>query len=144
VFTNSTRPRTAQHGDVMPDSYLGIWQVLSDNNIGILGIRDTPWMVKPSGPFEPADCLADGGNPTSCGMKRSDVLDDRNPTLDVVSRFPLLKPLDMTDAVCRIDVCRAVEGNVLVYHDSHHLSATYVRTMTGELGRQVAAATGWW
>ncbi|MBV8350298.1 MAG: acyltransferase, partial [Mycolicibacterium sp.] len=144
VFTNSTRPRTAQHGDVMPESYLGIWQVLSDNNIGILGIRDTPWMVNASGPFEPADCLADGGNPSSCGMKRSEVLDDRNPTLDVVSQFPLLKPLDMTDAVCRIDVCRAVEGNVLVYHDSHHLSATYVRTMTGELGRQVAAATGWW
>ncbi|MBV9089248.1 MAG: acyltransferase [Mycobacteriaceae bacterium] len=144
VFTNSTRPRTAQHGDVMPTAYLGIWQILSDNNIGMLGIRDTPWMVKPSGPFQPADCLADGGNPTSCGMRRSDVLDDRNPTLDVVSRFPLLKPLDMTDAVCRQDNCRAVEGNVLVYHDSHHLSATYVRTMTGELGRQIGAATGWW
>jgi peptidoglycan/LPS O-acetylase OafA/YrhL len=144
VFTNSTRPRTAQHGDVMPASYLGIWQILSDNNIGILGIRDTPWMFKKSGPFEPADCLADGGNPTSCGMKRSDVLDERNPTLDFVGQFPLLKPLDMTDAVCRKDVCRAVEGNVLVYHDSHHLSATYVRSMSAELGRQISGATGWW
>ncbi len=144
VFTNSTRPRSAAHGDLMPASYLGIWQTLSANNIGILGIRDTPWMYNKSGPFEPADCLADGGNPTSCGMKRSDVLDDRNPTLDFVAEFPLLKPLDMTDALCRKDVCRAVEGNVLVYHDSHHLSATYVRTMTAELGRQMAAAIGWW
>jgi hypothetical protein len=24
------------------------------------------------------------------------------------------------------------------------LSATYMRTMTNELGRQMAAATGWW
>jgi len=55
-----------------------------------------------------------------------------------------LKPLDMSDAVCRPDICRAVEGNVLLYHDSHHLSATYMRTMTAELGRQVGAATGWW
>jgi hypothetical protein len=77
-------------------------------------------------------------------MKRSEVLDDQNPTLDFVAQFPLLKPLDMTDAVCRKDRCRAVEGNVLVYHDSHHLSATYVRTMAAELGRQIAAATAWW
>jgi hypothetical protein len=33
---------------------------------------------------------------------------------------------------------------VLVYHDAHHLSATYMRTLTSELGRQMAAATGWW
>jgi peptidoglycan/LPS O-acetylase OafA/YrhL len=144
VFTNSTRPRGTTHGDLMPTSYLGIWQILSNTNIGILGIRDTPWMVKNGGPFEPADCLADGGNPSSCGMKRADVLDERNPTLGFLTQFPLLKPLDMTDALCRKDVCSAVEGNVLVYHDSHHLSATYVRTMAGELGRQIAAATGWW
>ena len=49
----------------------------------------------------------------------------------------MLKPLDMSDAVCRPDICPAVEGNVLVYHDAHHLSATYMRTMTNELGRQV-------
>ena len=40
--------------------------------------------------------------------------------------------------------CRAIEGNVLLYHDAHHLSATYMRTMTPELGRQMGAATGWW
>ncbi|MBV8929371.1 MAG: acyltransferase, partial [Mycobacteriaceae bacterium] len=145
VFTNSTRPRITSPGDVMPASYLGIWDSFSNNNIGILAMRDTPWMVRDSNrPFEPADCLAEGGNAASCGMKRTDVLDDHNPTLDFVDEFPLLKPLDMTDAVCRKDMCRAVEGNVLLYHDSHHLSATYVRTMAPELGRQIAAATGWW
>jgi hypothetical protein len=72
------------------------------------------------------------------------VLAERNPTLDFLARFPLLKPLDMSDAVCRADGCRAIEGNVLVYADSHHLTATYMRTMTAELGRQMAAATGWW
>jgi hypothetical protein len=50
----------------------------------------------------------------------------------------------MSDAVCRKDICRAVEGNILLYHDSHHISTTYMRTMTNELGRQIAAATGWW
>ena len=120
----------------MPEGYLGIWDMLSRNDIGILGMRDTPWLVHNGQPLAPADCLGRGGNAVSCGMKRSDVLADRNPTLDLTAQFPLLKPLDMSDALCRREVCRAVEGNVLIYHDSHHLSATYVRTMTPELGRQ--------
>ena len=144
VFTTSTRPWNIKPGDVMPAGYIGIWQQFSDNNIPVLAMRDTPWLVKNGEPFQPADCLAKGGNALSCGIKRSDVLSDHNPTLDFVAQFPLLRPLDMSDAICRADMCRAVEGNVLIYHDAHHLSATYVRTLTNELGRQIAAATGWW
>ncbi len=144
VFTTSTRPWNIKPGDVMPGTYVGIWQTFSDNNIPILAMRDTPWLVKDGQPFNPSDCLAKGGDAVSCGIKRSEVLADRNPTLDWVEQFPMLKPLDMSDAVCRADICPAVEGNVLVYHDAHHLSATYMRTMTNELGRQLGPATGWW
>ncbi|KBJ68607.1 hypothetical protein Q628_01337 [Mycobacterium tuberculosis OFXR-18] len=144
VFTTSTRPWNIKPGDVMPATYVGIWQTFADNNIPVLAMRDTPWLVKDGQPFIPADCLAKGGNPQSCGIARSKVLVDRNPTLDFVARFPLLKPLDMSDAICRTDTCRAVEGNVLVYRDSHHLTPTYMRTMTSELGRQIAANTDWW
>ena len=144
VFTTSTRPWNIKDGDVMPSSYLGIWQAFSDAGIPVLAMRDTPWMVRDGKPFFPADCLADGGDAISCGIKRAKVLSDHNPTLDYVAQFPMLKPLDMSDAVCRDDYCRVVEGNVLLYHDSHHISATYMRTMTNELGRQIAAATGWW
>ncbi|HEY0226420.1 MAG TPA: acyltransferase family protein, partial [Mycobacterium sp.] len=112
VFTTTTRPWNIKSGDVMPATYIGIWQTLSDNNIPILGIRDTPWLVKNGQPFDPADCLAKkGGTPQSCSVKRSDVLSDRNQTLDFVEQFPLLKVLDMSDAICRDDVCRPVEGN---------------------------------
>jgi hypothetical protein len=128
----------------MPGTYAGIWKTLTDNKIPILAMRDTPWLVRNGKPFRPADCLAMGGNAVSCGVQRSLVLSERNQTLDFVNRFPLLKVLDMSDAVCRADYCRAVEGNVLVYHDAHHLSATYMRTLTPELGRQIGAATGWW
>ncbi len=144
VFTTATRPWNIKPGDVMPGTYVGIWQELSDNNIPILAMRDTPWLVRKSLPFFPADCLADGGNGISCGIRRSDVLAATNPTLIWVNRFPLLEPLDMSDAVCRRDVCRAVEGNVLIYHDSHHISKTYMRTMADELGRQIGVATHWW
>lgn len=144
VFTTATRPWNIRTGDVMPGTYVGIWQTLSDNNIPILAMRDTPWLVRKGKPFFPTDCLADGGNAISCGIRRSDVLAATNPTLSWVNQFPLLKPLDMSDAVCRKDVCRAVEGNVLLYHDSHHISKTYMRTMADELGRQIGVATHWW
>jgi peptidoglycan/LPS O-acetylase OafA/YrhL len=144
VFTTSTRPWNIKAGDVMPATYIGIWQTLSDNNIPILAMRDTPWLVKNGQPFDPADCLAKGGNAQSCAVKRSDVLADHNQTLDFVAQFPLLKPLDVSDAICRTDICRPVEGNVLIYHGAHHLTPTYMRTMAHEIGRQIAAATGWW
>jgi peptidoglycan/LPS O-acetylase OafA/YrhL len=144
LFTTATRPWNIKPGDVMPGTYVGVWQTLSDNNIPILAMRDTPWLVRKSQPFFPADCLADGGNGISCGIRRSDVLAATNPTLVWANRFPLLKPLDLSDAVCRKDVCRAIEGNVLIYHDSHHISKTYMRTMADELGRQIGVATHWW
>ena len=144
VFTTATRPWNIKAGDVMPGTYVGIWQTLSQNNIPILAMRDTPWLVRNGEPFFPSDCLADGGDAISCGIRRSDVLSRTNPTLEWAARFPLLKPLDMSDAVCRKDVCRAVEGNVLLYRDAHHITTTYMRTMVDELGRQIAAATRWW
>ena len=144
VFTTATRPWNIKPGDVMPATYIGIWQEFSDHNISILAMRDTPWLVRNGRPFFPVDCLANRGDAISCGIKRSDVLSEHNPTLDFVAQFPLLKPLDMSDAVCRKDICRAVEGNVLLYRDAHHISTTYMRTMTAELGRQIGAATTWW
>ncbi|MEI6252401.1 MAG: acyltransferase family protein [Mycobacteriaceae bacterium] len=144
VFTTSTRPWNIKPGDTMPGTYIGIWKAFSDAGIPVLAMRDTPWLTRDGKPFMPADCLAKGGDAVSCGIKRSEVLSDRNQTLDFVDKFPSMKALDMSDAVCRADYCRAIEGNVLVYHDAHHLSATYMRTMTPELGRQIGAATGWW
>ncbi|HEX2290431.1 MAG TPA: acyltransferase family protein, partial [Pseudonocardiaceae bacterium] len=42
VFTTSTRPWNIKDGDVMPSTYLGIWETLSRNKIPILAMRDTP------------------------------------------------------------------------------------------------------
>lgn len=144
VFTTTTRPLPDAPGDFVPDSYLGIWDILAANGIGILGIRDTPWMYRDGMLFSPVDCLAEGGDPDACGVPRSDVLADYNPTVDFLGSYPGMAPLDLSDALCRPDRCRAVEGNVLVYHDAHHLSATYVRTLVDELARQLGEATKWW
>lgn len=144
VFFTSTRPILNSPGDYVPDYYLGIWDELSANGIPMLGMRDTPWMIRDGWFFSPVDCLSRGGDAESCGLPRDEALAERNPTLDHLADYPLMKVLDLTDAVCRPTICRAVEGNVLVYHDAHHLSAAYVRTLTTELARQMSDALGWW
>ncbi len=144
VFMTTTRPRPTAPGDFVPENYLGIWDTLAAHDISILGIRDTPWMYRDGMVFSPVDCLAEGGDPEGCGLPRSQALGDYNPTLDYLDGYPNIVPLDLSDAVCGPDVCRAVEGNVLVYHDAHHLTSTYVNTLADEMARQLSEATGWW
>lgn len=139
VFTTSTRPREDFPGDYTPAWYTSVWRELAAEGVGILGIRDTPWLA-----YRAIDCLADGGDATSCGIPRDEALDPVNPALAASFQFPGFSSLDLSDAVCDDTVCRVEQGNVLIYRDEHHLTATYVRTLTTELGRQVGSATGWW
>ncbi|MEK8071306.1 acyltransferase family protein [Rhodococcoides navarretei] len=139
VFTTATRPREGFPGDYTPSFYTEVWRQLVADGVGILGVRDTPWLA-----YRAIDCLADGGDATSCGISRDEALDPVNPALAASFQLPGFSALDLSDAVCDTTVCRVEQGNVLVYRDEHHLTATYVRTLTTELGRQLGTATGWW
>ncbi|MFC9355968.1 acyltransferase family protein [Rhodococcus sp. NPDC057014] len=144
VFSTSSRPNDEGAGDVTPDDYVGLWERLADFGLPFLGIRDTPWLHHDGVPYSAVDCLADRGDADSCGLPRDDVLAPDNPTVEAARDLPSVHPLDLTDAVCDVAICRVVQGNILVYHDSHHLSATYVRSLAPELDRQVGMATRWW
>lgn len=139
VFTTATRPREDAPGDYTPAWYISVWERLAADGLRTLGIRDTPWLA-----YRAIDCLADGGTATSCGIPREEALDPVNPALAASFQLPGFSALDLSDAVCDDTVCRAEQGNVLIYRDEHHLTATYVRTLTTELGRQIGSATGWW
>ncbi|WP_072806363.1 acyltransferase family protein [Rhodococcoides yunnanense] len=144
VFTTSTRPREDGPGDYTPDWYVQVWADLSAHGVPVLAMRDNPWLERDGIAYRAIDCLADGGTATSCGMPRANALDPLDPALAASFRFPSVLPLDMSKALCDDDICRVIVGNVLIYRDEHHLTATYMRTLTTELGRQMAAATGWW
>lgn len=145
VFTTATRPIWPIGGDETPDEYTEVWAALAELDLQTIAIRDTPWLRTDSGRrYKASDCLAAGGNAESCGIRRGDALSPVNPALAAAAAFPNVHPIDLTDAVCGPVVCRVVEGNVLVYHDEHHLSATYSRTIAPELERQIGAATGLW
>ncbi|WP_245550824.1 acyltransferase family protein [Nocardia paucivorans] len=145
IFTTGTRPIWPIGGDETPDEFTEVWAALAEFDLQIIAIRDTPWLRTDTGRrYKASDCLAAGGNAESCGIRRSDALSPVNPALAAAAAFPNVHPIDLTDAVCGPVVCRVVEGNVLVYHDEHHLSATYSRTIAPELERQIGAVTGLW
>ena len=143
IFTTGTRPRD-DIGDETPQDYLDVWTALADRGLNTVVIRDTPWLRRDGVRYAAIDCLAAGGNRISCGMPRDLVLDPIDPELEPASRFPAVYPIDLTDAVCEPTVCPVVAGNVLIYHDEHHLTASYSRSLAGPLGRQLQPLLHWW
>ncbi|MFD4440081.1 acyltransferase family protein [Nocardia sp. NPDC058519] len=143
VFTTGTRPRD-EGGDETPADYLDVWAALSDRGLSVIAIRDTPWLRRGTVRYKATDCLAGGGNRISCGMRREDALDPINPGLAPASAFPSVFPIDVTDAVCEPTLCAVAEGNILIYHDEHHLTSSYSRSLAGPLGRELQPILGWW
>ncbi|WP_132474408.1 acyltransferase family protein [Rhodococcus sp. SMB37] len=146
LFTTSTRTKDPGEGpgDFTPFWYIELWETLADYGIPVVAIRDNPWLIDNEVQYNASDCLASGGTAESCGVDRAAALDPVDPALASAAHLPSVTLLDMTDSLCRQDVCRVIEGNVLVYRDDDHLTTTYVRTLTPDLGRQLGPATGWW
>ena len=144
VFTTATRPVGVVGPDVTPRQYVELWRALDDQGIGVIAVRDTPWLNQGRGPIRASDCLGDGGTPEECGMARERSISPINPAALAGAGIGSVRLLDLTDGLCGPADCPAVVGNVIVYHDSHHLSGSWVRSASGELARQMGPATGWW
>lgn len=143
VFTTGTRPLDGP-GDETPQDYLDVWSQLADRGLNVVAIRDTPWLRHDGIRYRASDCLAEGGDSTSCGLPRDYALNPVNPEAEPASRFPNVFPLDMTDAVCAADTCPVSAGNILIYHDEHHLTANYSRSLAPALGRAMRPILQWW
>nr|WP_308163401.1 SGNH hydrolase domain-containing protein [Nocardia alni] len=143
VFTTGTRPRDGV-GDETPQDYLDVWSQLSERGLNVLAMRDTPWLRRDGVRYRATDCLARGGTSSGCGLPRDYALDPVDPEIAPASRFPNVVPIDLTDAVCAPDVCPVSAGNILIYHDEHHLTATYSRSLAPALERTLRPILGWW
>ncbi|MDX2357341.1 acyltransferase family protein [Dietzia sp. PP-33] len=144
VFTTATRPVGVVGPDITPRQYVDLWRALGEQGIGVIAVRDTPWLNQGRGPIRAGDCLGDGGTPEKCGMPRERSISPINPASLVGAGIDSVRLIDLTDGLCDAENCPAVVGNVIVYHDSHHLSGSWVRSASGELARQMGPATGWW
>lgn len=142
VFTNSTRPVEDQgRGDYVPQDYLDIFSEFRDRGQKVIAIRDNPWST---GKLKPPECLAQGRKPQVCGVTRAQAMAPTDPAKAIAADFPNMAFLDYTDGMCSPTYCSAVVGNILLWHDFHHLSATFVRSLTPTVERDLQGVTAWW
>ncbi|KXT58291.1 acyltransferase [Gordonia sp. QH-12] len=142
VFTTATRPApTGQNGDVVPRGYVDYFKEFRDRGQKVVAVRDTPWA---HGPLSPPECIASGKLPRVCGVERSRALSPVNPADALIPDFPNMTFLDYSDGFCNDTYCPAVVGNILVWHDYHHVSTAFMRSLAPFLDRDLQKATGWW
>lgn len=123
VFTTWTRPTdNPSSKETVPPAYEAAWDRLAATGIPVVLVRDNPWVGN-----GPLDCLADTSrSDETCGVLRSEVLDDDPPLTRQVDASPFLRPLDLIDLVCPDGWCPAVQGGRIVYRDDHHLTNSWV------------------
>lgn len=121
---NSERP---------PRGYIAQWRRLGDDGVRVFAVRDNPEM-----PFDAAECVnRHQDDLDECAVERTAVLAREFDTATVPDNVTVA---DLSDYFCRADVCPSVVGNVIVYRDNHHLTATYVSTLAPLLKRPLGEA----
>lgn len=113
----------------MTEGVRGMWSDLMETGAKVVAIDDTPWM-----PFVAGDCL--DSNERGCFALREEVA---SPKLfdSLAENVKGIKVVDMTDAVCGPERCEAQVGNIIVWRDRHHLTATYARTLAPHLAKKL-------
>ncbi|MGV9714003.1 acyltransferase family protein [Gordonia sp. NPDC003424] len=141
VFTNSTRPVEQGPGDYVPQDYKDIFDQFRDRGQRVVAVRDNPWA---HGKLKPPECLAEGKKPQVCGVPRAQALAPTDPAADIAADYPNMSFLDYSDGMCTATYCPAVVGNILLWHDYHHLTATFVRSLIPALDHDLSTSLRWW
>ncbi|GED99194.1 acyltransferase family protein [Gordonia crocea] len=146
VFTNSTRPTEEEDhrpGDYVPHDYVEIFDDFTARGQKVIAMRDTPW-THLENDWNPPECLATGRKPQVCGVKQSVALAPTDPAKTIAAQFPGITFLDYTKAVCQDGYCPAIVGNILVYRDTHHFTATFARSLAPALEKDLRKSLHWW
>jgi hypothetical protein len=106
------------------------WMDLENHGISVVAMRETPVMD-----FQVSDCVAKYGRTSvKCMVPTDKAIIADPPTVraarDTGGKVPVI---DMNRFICGPKECTPVVGNVLVYFDGRHLTASYSKSMTGYL-----------
>lgn len=111
-----------QDAETLAAGYREILQKLTGAGIRVGVIRDNPRPL-----WDVPTCALQ--NPL-CEFKRSLILDARTDTLwKTAGTLAEVSVLDLSDYYCKDDSCPAVIGNVLVYSDGDHITASFAKTL---------------
>ncbi|GAA3247800.1 hypothetical protein GCM10017691_57360 [Pseudonocardia petroleophila] len=119
-----------------PPGFVEQWRRLADAGLPVLAVRDNP-RFDSSMP----DCAIQG-DPARCGAPREELYTASPPWAALDDLPDNVRFLDIADSVCEPEFCPAAIGNVLVYLDDNHLSASYATSMVPLVEDEVRAALG--
>lgn len=120
-------PRASQQE--IAEGVVRLTHALESRHIEVAVLKHTPWL-----PVSAPECVKAGRG--GCDFPPASVLPQGALNL-AAAMDPAIHMLDLTDAVCMADKCSSVVGNVLVYRDQHHLTATYARTAADKVGAKI-------
>ncbi|MFE1166973.1 acyltransferase family protein [Nocardiopsis sp. NPDC058789] len=134
VLTSSTR--ATLDGERVHDGYLGMWEWLDGLGVEVIGLRDLPRLT-----YQGAECV-ESGPVDQCVSPVSASQEEVDPAT-LVTLPPNVTLMDLTDQVCPDGYCEAVVGNILVFWDHSHITATYAGTLAPAMEKALVEATGW-
>ncbi|WP_433783468.1 acyltransferase family protein [Actinomycetospora sp. CA-101289] len=139
VVVSASRDVRAGLTEQTPDGFVAAWQRVDALGIPVVAVRDNPRFD-----HRPSECLERyGRGAPDCEVPRGDLLAADAPYAvreDVPARVSFL---DLSNELCTASTCPPEIGNVLVYLDDNHVSASYSRTMSTAVGQQLPALLGW-
>jgi len=118
-------------GEFTPDGYVDQWRLLDDLGVEVVGIRDTPrWMR------DPVDCLwANSDDMGVCTVPRDRSLAEADPAAQRTDLPPNVTLIDVDHLICTENVCPATIGDMVVYWDLSHLSATFAASLAEAINK---------
>lgn len=115
--------------EMLSDALVNIYKELVASGVKVAAIRDTPWMR-----VDVPECMSGRDkNFIECSSRREEALASVDPLVVAANAVPGVSLIDLTDAMCDASYCPVVIGNVLVYRDRHHLTATFSKTLAPAL-----------
>lgn len=115
------------------NGYVSRWEwIEKSGDTKVLVLADTPRLG-----IDVPECLSrDTRGRADCSRSSRDVLDRKDPTVAAATerRFPVIT---MNDRICPGETCPPVIGDVLVWRDSHHVSATFAAEVAQVFGERV-------
>ena len=124
--------------DAMVAGMHASWTTLTDAGVKVIVLGDTPQTG-----MSVYECVSENTDHlTRCTYDRArGVTRSALPTQQAaVAGMPEVKLVDLTRSICPTPKCAPVIGNVLVYRQGSHLTATYIKTLAPKLGEELTVA----
>ena len=133
LVSQSSGARLLDRTRPMEEAIAATWRQILSLGVPVVGIAETPWHD-----VNPVECLE---KDRACTSERRAVTHD-NRLGAAAALEPRVPVIDMMDTLCTATQCPMVIGNIVVWRDRHHLTATYSRTLADALGDRLMHALG--